>query len=127
MRPHLRDGHALLLANHGAVAYDADLLAAYHHLERIEHFARILFVARMLGNVQVMSDDQVERLMAATGQAGRPVTCHVCGSMTPGREHTVCLHDAPVDEPDPALVDEPDSVLVDEIVSEVRRLLRDRQ
>ncbi len=122
MGPHLREGRALLLANHGVVAYDTDLETAYHHLERVEHFARILFVARMLGNVQVMSEDQVERLMTATGQPDRPITCHVCGSTTAGREDAVCLHDASCAQTSSGA--EPDGALVDEIVREVRRQLR---
>jgi len=81
VRPVVRSGHACLLANHGAVAYDVDPFAAYYHLERLEHYARILLTARLLGNVQVMTGDQVGRLLAATG--GDP-TAAPCAVGTPG-------------------------------------------
>jgi L-fuculose-phosphate aldolase len=84
--PHLRDGHACLLANHGAVAWDADLFSAYYHLERMEHFAKILLTARLLGNVQVMSEDQVSRLAAAVGYGTDPggPQCRVLGATGDG-------------------------------------------
>ena len=52
MRPYLPKFDALLLANHGAVAYADDLFRAYHRMETVEHSARILRSA-VLG-VEVM-------------------------------------------------------------------------
>src|SRR5215510_12463628 len=40
---------ALLLANHGAVAYGKDLEAAYARMETLEHFAKIALIARLVG------------------------------------------------------------------------------
>jgi L-fuculose-phosphate aldolase len=131
MRPFIREGNACLLANHGAVTYDRDVLTAYYHLERVEHFARILLVSRQLGNVRLLTRDQVERLMAATGQPDRPVRCHVCGAVTAGVPGMTCLPDpmhsgaaAPAFPAEPARGDEPiDDALIEEIAREVRRAL----
>ncbi len=53
---------ALLLANHGAVTVSGDLMAAYYKMERIEHYAHILFIARQLGGEVALSPEQVEKL-----------------------------------------------------------------
>lgn len=93
VRDHVREGHAALLANHGAVTFDDDLFAAYYHMERVEHYACVLLTARQLGNVQLMTDDQVERLRDAVPVAPK-TTCATCGvATTDGVPHT-CVPDA---------------------------------
>ena len=47
--PFLASNQALLLANHGAVALGRDAEDACRRMERLEHVARSLLVARMLG------------------------------------------------------------------------------
>jgi len=46
MRPLVKHHNALLMANHGAVAYGADLWQAWDRLETLEHTAKIAIVAR---------------------------------------------------------------------------------
>lgn len=86
---------AVLLENHGALAYSDSLLNAYYKMESLEFYARLLYQSRMLGGPQELSQEQVERLydirrkMGMTGkhpadlcpnkQAGK-VSCHSCGS-----------------------------------------------
>ncbi len=72
VRPVVREGHACLLANHGAVAYDTDLFRAYYHLERLEHFASIVLTARLLGGVNVLGAGDVAALHAAVGGSPGP-------------------------------------------------------
>jgi L-fuculose-phosphate aldolase len=56
-------GHnAILMANHGVVAYGADLMLAYMHMETVEHFARIMLVTNQLGQSRPLTDEQVARL-----------------------------------------------------------------
>jgi len=65
-----------LLANHGAVALGPDLEEAYFRMERVEHTARILLVSHLLGRAQLLTGDQVERLLATSpSQAGQPIPC----------------------------------------------------
>lgn len=66
----IRSHDAVLLANHGAVTAGPDLESAYFTMERVEHGARILFYAQLLGGVHSLSGDEVARLMA-TGPTSR--------------------------------------------------------
>lgn len=63
---------ALLLANHGAVTVGSDLMNAYYKMERIEHFAHILFIARQLGGEVQLSPEQVDKLYQLRSQSGAP-------------------------------------------------------
>jgi len=60
----IRSYDAVLLANHGAVTAGPDLESAYFTMERVEHGARILFYAQLLGRVTSLDRGEVERLMA---------------------------------------------------------------
>ncbi|PYU93872.1 MAG: class II aldolase family protein [Acidobacteria bacterium] len=60
---------ALLLSNHGAVAYGEDLESAYFKMETLEHFALISIVAKILGRERVLSEDAVKRLYATQGRS----------------------------------------------------------
>jgi len=53
---------AILLANHGVVAYGEDLLTAYMNMETVEHYAKIALVTHMLGKQQPLSDTHVNKL-----------------------------------------------------------------
>jgi len=56
---------AILMANHGVVTYGENLLHAYMNMETVEHFARIALVVHQLGRQQLLSDEDVSKLMAA--------------------------------------------------------------
>ena len=51
------------MANHGAVTLGADLLSAYHNMETLEHTASIVWKAIQLGNVNVLPENERDRLM----------------------------------------------------------------
>ena len=53
---------ALILRNHGALTAGRDVLSAYYKMETLEHFARITFLARMLGGERELSKKQIETL-----------------------------------------------------------------
>jgi L-fuculose-phosphate aldolase len=61
-----------LLANHGATTVGPSLTVAYERMESLEHSARILLAARLLGRVRTLTPEQVRELVAARGEAGRP-------------------------------------------------------
>ena len=66
-------GHdVLLLANHGATTVGPSLSVAYGRMESLEHSARILLAARLLGRVRTLTAEQVRDLVAARDEAGRP-------------------------------------------------------
>ena len=50
---------AMLLANHGALTYGDSLMNAYHKMESVEFYARILYQNHMLGGARELSSEQV--------------------------------------------------------------------
>ncbi|MBD5461464.1 MAG: class II aldolase/adducin family protein [Lachnospiraceae bacterium] len=50
---------AMLLANHGALTYGDSLMNAYHKMESVEFYARILYQTHMLGGARELSSEQV--------------------------------------------------------------------
>ena len=85
---------AVLLANHGALAFSDSLLNAYHKMESLEFYAQLLYQSKMLGGPKHLSDEQVQRLyeirrqfgmkgkhpadICPNAKAGKP-SCHGCG------------------------------------------------
>src|SRR5579864_7235886 len=62
MLPYIPKYDAMLMANHGAVAYAEDIFQAFHRLETVEHFARITLVAELLGGPRVLPRVEVQKL-----------------------------------------------------------------
>ena len=70
MMPLIPKYDAILLANHGAVSYGKDVHQAYFRMETVEHFARINFVAEMLGGARSLPRGEVDKLFQARGRYG---------------------------------------------------------
>ena len=82
MRPLVKHHNALLMANHGAVAYGSDLWQAFERLETLEHTARIAILARILGGSKNLPADAIEKLInvrEAAGYLGEGARCQACG------------------------------------------------
>jgi L-fuculose-phosphate aldolase len=56
---------AILMSNHGVVAYGADLDQAYMKMETVEHFAQIALVTHQLGHQQPLGTSELEKLVIA--------------------------------------------------------------
>ena len=91
---YLQHFDALLLENHGALAYADNLLAAYHKMESLEFYAQLLFLSKQLGGPKELNNNQVERLYEIRRQFGMKgkhpadvcpnvkagkASCHSCG------------------------------------------------
>jgi len=66
---------AILMSNHGVVAYGSDIEQAYMKMETVEHFAKIALVAHQLGHQQPLGPPELEKLVAARArymQGARP-------------------------------------------------------
>ncbi len=59
---------AVLLANHGAVTWGPDLATARIRMESLEHSARILLAARLLGRTTRLSPEQIDALERLRGK-----------------------------------------------------------
>jgi L-fuculose-phosphate aldolase len=70
LRPLITKHDGMLMANHGAVTYGADLCQAFAYMEMIEHFARISLVAEILGGPRVLPEAEVSRLMESRSRYG---------------------------------------------------------
>ena len=67
VRPYLADHNALLLANHGALAWGGDLWEAFDRLETVEHTAKIVLNAQLLGGGIPLTEEEVSRLQGLRG------------------------------------------------------------
>lgn len=82
MRPLVKRHNALLMANHGAVAYGADVWQAFDRLETLEHTARIAILSRLLGGSRNLPADAIEKLINVRESAGyldEGARCQACG------------------------------------------------
>jgi L-fuculose-phosphate aldolase len=82
MRPLIKHHNALLMANHGAVAYGSDLWQAFDRLETLEHTARISILSRILGGSKNLPTRAIEKLINVRESAGyldEGARCQACG------------------------------------------------
>lgn len=69
--PYCRDYNALLLANHGAVAWGPSLMDAWYRLESTEHYAMvIMYTGNIIGKANVLSCEQVSELIKIREKLG---------------------------------------------------------
>ena len=66
--PFVKTSNAILLMNHGVVTYGKDLDDAYFKMEKVEHAAHIMFVARTLGGEKTLTAEQVRKLTSVFNQ-----------------------------------------------------------
>src|SRR5678809_593765 len=86
MQPFVQHHNALLMANHGAVAYGSDLWQAWDRLETLEHTAKIAILSRMLGGSKNLPADAVEKLINVrekAGYLGESARGQACGYLNP--------------------------------------------
>lgn len=120
IRKYVQDYDAYLLENHGATSVGTSVMNAYFKMETMEHFARILFVARQLGGVNVLDAEQVDKLVRIRerlGLRGPTPACDIQGA-PPAQSKPA----APVQPPAPA--PKSDQALIDEITRQVISELR---
>ena len=67
---YLQSFDAVLLENHGALAFSDNLLNAYHKMESVEFYAQLLYISKQLGGPQELSEAQVKRLYSMRAKYG---------------------------------------------------------
>ena len=69
--PYCRDYNAVLLANHGALAWGRSLMEAWYRLESTEHYAMvIMYTGNIIGQANELTCEQVDRLIARREGSG---------------------------------------------------------
>jgi L-fuculose-phosphate aldolase len=91
LEPMIPQYDAILMSNHGAVAYAETLHHAYMKMETVEHFAKIALVTHVLGRQQPLGDQELEKLLLARAKykgwrsaASLPLALH-CDTSHQGR------------------------------------------
>ena len=90
---YLQSFDAVLLENHGALSFADNLLNAYHKMESVEFYAKLLYISNQLGGPKELTESQVQRLyeirrqfgmkgkhpadLCPNAQQGKP-SCHGC-------------------------------------------------
>jgi L-fuculose-phosphate aldolase len=118
-------GHdALILKNHGTLTVGPTLWSAYLKLETLEHTARTIALAKLMGGTPSLPPEQVEKLLKARREGGfaRPGDeaefCLACGVCHPPGDHLP-------PQARPASVARDDADLVKRIADSVRQQVRD--
>jgi L-fuculose-phosphate aldolase len=65
LEPFVPHYDAILMSNHGVVAYGETLERAYMKMETVEHFAQIALVTHLLGRQQPLQEVEVQKLLVA--------------------------------------------------------------
>lgn len=68
VRPFVRDHSAVLLANHGALAWGPDLWSAFDRMETVEQTARIYAHVQLLGGGVELTEAQTAALLGLAGR-----------------------------------------------------------
>lgn len=76
--PFVAQHDAFLMANHGATTIGSTLTIAHQRMESLEHSARIVLIARLLGRVNTLTPAQVEALVEARQRATPGATYPGC-------------------------------------------------
>ena len=70
MLPYIPKYDAILMGNHGSVAYGEDVYQAFFRMDTVEHYARISLVAELLGGPKVLPRYEVEKLFESRERYG---------------------------------------------------------
>jgi len=92
VRELIRSHDALILDHHGAVTVGKSVFEAYMKMEKVEHTAMITLAARQLGEVNLLPQDEVRKLIEKRREKlGLPATyesefCAECGACGKGED-----------------------------------------
>jgi L-fuculose-phosphate aldolase len=147
LKQYLPGRTTFLLGNHGAVTVGSDLIEAYHRLEIIDQYCRILLLAQQLGGARRLTREQMKHIYALkekTGVADGQLPCDACtlrdacleeeaGGEKRDADSQPSTMPAQVEDPDhgagsplisSSVIPAPDPQLIERIVREVFEKLR---
>lgn len=85
----VRESDAIILDRHGSLTIGENLEAAYFKLEKLEHAAHVTMMARLLGKIRVLSDEEVAKLVRLRERLGiknRTMPCEFCSACPRGSQ-----------------------------------------
>jgi len=62
LKPYIHNHQAFILRNHGVLTIGRDMEEAFNRMEMVEHFAKILYIAEGVGEINHLDKAEVERL-----------------------------------------------------------------
>lgn len=69
--PFCRDYNAVLMANHGALTWGADVMQAFYRLESVEYYATIMmYTGNIIGKANKLSCEQIAPLLETRAKLG---------------------------------------------------------
>lgn len=71
LMPFLGKKTAVLLENHGALTWGADVMEAYLNMERLEYTAKLTFITRMIGGERELPQHRIDELVALRSFYGK--------------------------------------------------------
>ena len=66
------DTHAVLMGNHGAVTFGGTLMDALYKMEMLEAYCRLLVILKQIGQVKLLTGEQMTALLRLKESAGLP-------------------------------------------------------
>ena len=107
LEPLIPQYDAILMSNHGVVAYGVDLHSAYMKMETVEHFAQISLVTHLLGRQQPLGSVELGKLMAARSKYQGSTSSAPLPLAVPHEEEADFEHSAPQQEASTPVVSRP--------------------
>lgn len=80
VRDYIHETDVVILDRHGSLTVGEDLQSAYFKLEKLEHAAHVTATAKMLGQVKVLSEAEVARLVEIRKKLGVKSRANPCDS-----------------------------------------------
>lgn len=62
LNPYVDFANVMLLSNHGAVAVGENIKSAYYRMEKLEHVSKTISIAKSIGNIKTLSEDEIMEL-----------------------------------------------------------------
>jgi len=68
---YISDHSAFILRNHGVLTIGRTAEEAYHRMETVEHYAKIIYIAENMGEMKCLDPDQIGRLLRNSQKSGK--------------------------------------------------------
>lgn len=84
IKEHILTSNGIILARHGTVTVGSSLDEAYLRLEILEHSSRIIAIAKSIGNITPLNEEELKRLerrareLGISPPAGSCIKCNIC-------------------------------------------------